>query len=187
MKNKSINFAAYFAKVYFIIFVCVVFFITANLALYAANTGYQIPAVYYTSKVSKCTLASSGGDSLSYINTLIFHSQMPKYNENQSSVNNSTATLTPDCESVNPTVLPPHQKLTVSENTYVYLNCLQQLDTLYVCIHEALELNYGWQQTDRIMNNEYHEKSCAIRDMINSYMCASIGENINSRSEITEI
>ena len=100
MKNYC-KFAAYFAKVCFITFGCVVFFIATNSALYAANTGYQIPAVCYTSKVSKCTLASSGGDSLSYSNTLIFLTQMPKYEKDYSSTNNSNANVTPDCESVN--------------------------------------------------------------------------------------
>ena len=98
-----------------------------------------------------------------------------------------TPQSTPDCESVNPNVLPSRQKLTVSETTYAYLKCLQQLDTLFACMYEALELDYGWKAADQIMQDEYSSKSCAIRDMINSYMCVSIGENINSRSEITEI
>jgi hypothetical protein len=89
MKNKSSIFAAYFAKVYFIIFGCVVFFIATNSAYCAANIGCQIPAVCYTSKVSKCTLASSGGDSLSYINFLIFLTQMPKYEKNYSGAKHS--------------------------------------------------------------------------------------------------
>jgi len=79
------------------------------------------------------------------------------------------------------------QSITVSKETFAYLKCLQQLNTLWMYVYEALELSYGWKTTDRILNEEYHEKSCAVRDMINEYLCISIGENINSRSEITEI
>ncbi|MDR1373168.1 MAG: hypothetical protein LBJ17_08680 [Dysgonamonadaceae bacterium] len=93
MKNKSITFAAYFAKVYFVTIVSVVFFIATNTALYAANIGYQIPAVCCTSIVSKCTLASLGGDSLSFL--LNFSFAMPKYNEDASKVKHSSRTSTP--------------------------------------------------------------------------------------------
>jgi hypothetical protein len=92
MKNYGI-FAVYFAKVYFITIASVVFFIATNTALYAESIGYQIPAVCCASIVSKCTLASSGGDSLSYL--LNFSFAMPKYNENASKANNSSRTRTP--------------------------------------------------------------------------------------------
>ena len=77
--------------------------------------------------------------------------------------------------------------LKVSKETFAYLKCLQQLDTLWGFMYEALELNYGWKSTDQIMKDEYLEKSNAIRDMINSYMCVVISENINTAGEITKI
>jgi len=186
MKNKSVIFAAYFGKVYFMIIVCVVFFIATNTALCAAKNRLSLPVVCCTTIVSKCTLPSSGGDSLSYIYTLIFLTQMAKYEKDYSSVNNSTATVTPDCESVTPK-LSSSKTITVSEDTFAYLECLYQLDVLYECMYNALELNYGWKTADRIMMDEYADKSGAIRDMINEYMCVSIGFNIDSRKEITEI
>ena len=187
MKNKSIIFATYFAKVCFIFFAFVGFFIATNSALNAANTGYQPLSVYHNAKNGKCTLASSGEDSLPYFKYFNFSTTMPKYKKNQSSANSSTATLTHDCESVNPNVLSPLQKLTVSENTYAYLKCLRQLNTLWECIYKALELDYGWESADEIMQEEYHDKSEAIRDIINSYMCTSIYDRMSSIHEITEI
>ena len=74
MKNCR-TFAAFKTKNIFLMSACVVFFIATNTALYAANIGYQIPAVCCTSDVSKCSWSRTGGDSLSCINNLIFHTQ----------------------------------------------------------------------------------------------------------------
>jgi hypothetical protein len=41
-----------------------------------------------------------GGDSLSLCKHFNFHRQMPRINEDYSTANNSTRTVTPDCESV---------------------------------------------------------------------------------------
>jgi len=78
-------------------------------------------------------------------------------------------------------------KVTVSKITYAYLKCLQQLDELGNRMHEALELDFGSTTGDKIMQLEYCERSHAMRDLINKYLCISINDNINTESEITEI
>ena len=97
-KENSYTFAPYFAKVCFNSLLVEAFFYanTATADVVANDIGYQIPAVCYTNKDSKCTLASSGGDSLSYILLLTnkFHSQMPKYDEITNFVNNSSDVCT---------------------------------------------------------------------------------------------
>jgi len=79
------------------------------------------------------------------------------------------------------------QSITVSKCTFAYLKCLQQLDTLWEYVYKALELSYGWKTADELMDNEYCSKSCAIRDMINEYLCISIDERVNCITGITEI
>ena len=96
MKNKSITFAAFKPKNNILILECVVFFIATTLASYATKIGYQPLVDCCTSKVSDCSLARIGEDSLLHYSTLIFRSQMPKNNENYSSTNNSNANVTPN-------------------------------------------------------------------------------------------
>jgi len=79
------------------------------------------------------------------------------------------------------------QKITVGEQTLSYIKCLQQADILYSCLYNAFELNYGNRQAEDIMQREYHNKSNQIYEMINSYMCISIGENIGCSGELTTI
>ena len=79
------------------------------------------------------------------------------------------------------------QSITVSKETFAYLKCLQQLDTLWEYVYKALELSYGWKTADELMDDEYCQKNCAIRDMINEYMCISIGERVNCNTGMTEI
>ena len=82
--KNSRTFAPYFAKVCFSSISVLAFFNVNTATANVANIiGYHNPAVCYTEKNSKCTLASKGGDSLSYFLTnKYFHSQMPKYDEN---------------------------------------------------------------------------------------------------------
>jgi hypothetical protein len=101
MKNKNCIFAASIPQTIFLAFVCVAIFIATYSAVNAANIGYQFPVDCCTAK-SVIVCGRTGGDSLSFINTLIFHSQMPQTMKNASKVNNSTLTSTPDCESVTP-------------------------------------------------------------------------------------
>lgn len=89
MKKISI-FVAFFAKEYFLIYVCVVFFIATNTALCATNKGlsnsYRFAALHKSVNV---LWREYEGDSPSCF-YLFFHSEMPKNNENASMVNNST-------------------------------------------------------------------------------------------------
>ena len=89
--KNSRTFAPYFAKVCFSSISVLAFFNVNTATANVANIiGYHNPAVCYTEKNSKCTLASKGGDSLSYFLTnKYFHSQMPKYDENVNAMNNS--------------------------------------------------------------------------------------------------
>jgi hypothetical protein len=91
MKNYSI-FAASIPQTVFLTFVCVAFFIATYSAVNAANIGYQFPVDCCTSK-SVIVCGRTGGDSLSYIDTLIFHSQMPQTMKNVSKSKHSTLTL----------------------------------------------------------------------------------------------
>lgn len=95
--KNSRTFAAYFAKVCFSSISVLAFFNVNTATANVANIiGYHNPAVCYTEKNSKCTLASKGGDSLSYfITNKYFHSQMPKYDENVNAMNNSNCIDTP--------------------------------------------------------------------------------------------
>nr|DAJ56895.1 MAG TPA: hypothetical protein [Caudoviricetes sp.] len=95
--KNSRTFAPYFAKVCFSSISVLAFFNVNTATANVANIiGYHNPAVCYTEKNSKCTLASKGGDSLSYfITNKYFHSQMPKYNENVNAMNNSNCIDTP--------------------------------------------------------------------------------------------
>ncbi len=94
MKKKSIIFAAFNAKeqTYSL---CVIAIIVAILLahLSAKIRGCLIPVGYYTC-VLVCSLARTGGDSLSYLLILYFHSQMPKNNENASNTQ-GVSTSTP--------------------------------------------------------------------------------------------
>jgi len=182
MKNKSITFVASSTKAFLRFFAVVVFFIATITAINAANYRLSIFNGCHAAK-PVIVFVEMKKDSLSSFKYFNF-SFMTKTMKDYGTANNSTCTVTPDCESVTPTL---SKTITLSEGTWAYLKCLQQLDTLFACVHEALELNYGWQSADRIMMDEYAVKSGAIRDMINGCMCASIGENINSTSEITEI
>ena len=95
--KNSRTFAPSFAKVCFSSISVLAFFNVNTATANVANIiGYHNPAVCYTEKNSKCTLASKGGDSLSYfITNKYFHSQMPKYNENVNAMNNSNCIDTP--------------------------------------------------------------------------------------------
>lgn len=95
--KNSRTFAPYFAKVCFSSISVLAFFNVDTATANVANIiGYHNPAVCYTEKNSKCTLASKGGDSLSYFLTnKYFHSQMPKYDENVNAMNNSNCINTP--------------------------------------------------------------------------------------------
>lgn len=95
--KNSRTFAPYFAKVCFSSISVLAFFNVDTATANVANIiGYHNPAVCYTEKNSKCTLASKGGDSLSYFFTnKYFHSQMPKYDENVNAMNNSNCINTP--------------------------------------------------------------------------------------------
>lgn len=95
--KNSRTFAPYFAKVCFSSISVLAFFNVNTATANVANIiGYHNPAVCYTEKNSKCTLASKGGDSLSYFLTnKYFHSQMPKYDENVNAMNNSNCINTP--------------------------------------------------------------------------------------------
>ena len=95
--KNSRTFAPYFAKVCFNSISVLAFFNVNTATANVANIiGYHNPAVCYTEKNSKCTLASKGGDSLSYFLTnKYFHSQMPKYDENVNAMNNSNCINTP--------------------------------------------------------------------------------------------
>lgn len=95
--KNSRTFAPYFAKVCFSSISVLAFFNVNTATANVVNIiGYHNPAVCYTEKNSKCTLASKGGDSLSYfITNKYFHSQMPKYNENVNAMNNSNCIDTP--------------------------------------------------------------------------------------------
>ena len=95
--KNSRTFAPYFAKVCFSSISVLAFFNVDTATANVANIiGYHNPAVCYTEKNSKCTLASKGGDSLSYFLTnKYFHSQMPKYDENVNAMNNSNCIDTP--------------------------------------------------------------------------------------------
>lgn len=95
--KNSRTFAPYFAKVCFSSISVLAFFNVNTATANVANIiGYHNPAVCYTEKNSKCTLASKGGDSLSYfITNKYFHSQMPKYDENVNAMNNSNCIDTP--------------------------------------------------------------------------------------------
>lgn len=95
--KNSRTFAPYFAKVCFSSISVLAFFNVNTATANVANIiGYHNPAVCYTEKNSKCTLASKGGDSLSYfITNKYFHSQMPKYDENVNAMNNSNCINTP--------------------------------------------------------------------------------------------
>ena len=79
------------------------------------------------------------------------------------------------------------QSITVSKETFSYLKCLQQTARLWECVYGALELNYGWQTAQEIMEGEYLETIYPVREMIEKYMCASISNNVCSNDEITEI
>ena len=100
MKNYR-NFVAFNGKNILVVFTVVVFFIAANSAINAAKIGYQSLVGLPHCKVSKCSCQRLGGDSLSYIYTLIFHSTMARAMKDYSSMNNSNANVTHDCESVN--------------------------------------------------------------------------------------
>jgi hypothetical protein len=79
-------------------------------------------------------------------------------------------------------------KVKVSQTTFAYMKCLQQLDTLWDCMDEALELFHCSSTTaEKIMVNEFAVIYMPIREMIAKYMCLSIGVNIKIRNEITEI
>mgnify|MGYP000876216749 FL=1 len=95
--KNSRTFAPYFAKVCFSSISVLAFFNVNTATANVVNIiGYHNPAVCYTEKNSKCTLASKGGDSLSYfITNKYFHSQMPKYDENVNAMNNSNCIDTP--------------------------------------------------------------------------------------------
>ena len=95
--KNSRTFPPYFAKVCFSSISVLAFFNVNTATANVANIiGYHNPAVCYTEKNSKCTLARKGGDSLSYFLTnKYFHSQMPKYDENVNAMNNSNCINTP--------------------------------------------------------------------------------------------
>lgn len=79
------------------------------------------------------------------------------------------------------------KKLTVSEQTNGYIQCLEKSNELWTSIYSALEKNYGWKTAEEIMDKEYYGVSCAIRKVINKYMCFSIEEHVNCKHEYTEI
>jgi hypothetical protein len=99
MKNKSSIFVAYFAKS---------IFYTKKSSSYFY--GYAIAALSKDIRLSNpCWLLHFRSNVLwrvweaiafLILVTLIFHSTMPKYNENASKVKYSSLTSTPDCESV---------------------------------------------------------------------------------------
>jgi hypothetical protein len=54
-------------------------------------------------------------------------------------------------------------------------------------VFEALELYWGSETADTIMNEEYLDKDLVLRAIIEKYLCFSIGCNVNAINEITEI
>ena len=91
MKENSI-FAVYFAKVFFINALC-------SSYLYGYTTAYickdkeAIKSPWLLHSCCNCTLASMGGDSLSYFK---FSFTMPKYKENQFTAKRSNGKKTPN-------------------------------------------------------------------------------------------
>ena len=76
------------------------------------------------------------------------------------------------------------QKLTISNETQAYLKCLQQLRVLYGYVYNALELSYGWERADDIMDKKYNEKS--IYDFIRKYLFVSIDCRLDNKNEFMD-
>ena len=69
-------------------------------------------------------------------------------------------------------------KIKVSKETFAYLKCLQHLGALHALLEDALETYYDCRTAQRIMDDEYHKKYCAIRDMILLHMSYVIEDNL---------
>lgn len=94
MKKNSI-FAAFNAKEQIYLYKCIMaIFVAIDCVFSAKITGCRSSVSYGTCTVI-CSLARMGKGSLSSFIYLIFHSQMPKNNENASNANNSSIQARP--------------------------------------------------------------------------------------------
>ena len=121
LKNFS-NFAASSPKTIFSILACAAVLIAAYSANCAANIGYHSLVSCCTAK-SVIVFGETGGDSLFYINTLIFQSQMPKTMKIQSGAKYSNAAMTSAYESGSDAT----QKLQVSPDTVCFSDLVAEM------------------------------------------------------------
>ncbi len=106
--------------------------------------------------------------------TIIFHYTMTKRNENCSTANNSTCTVTPASAT---TATPP--RYVVSEETSKYLDCLAALDKVFSLYFEAVEFQYCEKVADETINKIFYDKFKALRNDIESSMTECIYDQMS--------
>lgn len=118
-----------------------VFFYASNSAKAENIIGYQTPLTDCLAQQSSCSLARTEGDSLSCFKLFSnnFIRKMPKNNEIESNVNNSSVRSTPNGAK---TVCPPYQIITQWDDPRDFQKSLDILFQTFVCDKIAEETEF---------------------------------------------